>query len=96
MIVFGAFTYQSDTQVASQLIVGGVSLITIFLTAYTAFATLDDRWHWTKTEEMVYGDAMPDDESMYDGDSIKPYKPGPLQIFLKDPDENSDLHNRPE
>jgi predicted signal transduction protein with EAL and GGDEF domain len=45
MIIFAAFTYRSDTQVATQLIVGGVSLISIVLTAYTAFATLDDKWH---------------------------------------------------
>jgi hypothetical protein len=47
MIIFGAVTFTSDTQVASQLIIGGVSLISIILTAYTAFATFDDRWHWT-------------------------------------------------
>ena len=46
MIVFGAFTYKSDTQVATQLIVGGVSLISIIVTAYTAFATIDDKWHF--------------------------------------------------
>jgi hypothetical protein len=46
MILFGAFTYRTDSQVSTQLIVGGVSLITIILTAYTAFATLDDKWHF--------------------------------------------------
>lgn len=50
MIIFAMFTFSSDTQVASQLIVGGVSLITIILTAYTAFATLDDRWHFREYE----------------------------------------------
>ena len=52
MIIFGAFTYKSDTQVATQLIVGGVSLISIILTAYTAFATLDDKWHFRGDEEV--------------------------------------------
>jgi hypothetical protein len=51
MIIFGAVTFKSDTQVASQMILGGVSLITIILTAYTAFATLDDKWHWSEQEE---------------------------------------------
>lgn len=46
MIVFAMAVYRSDTSVASQLIVGAVSLISIILTAYTAFATLDDKWHW--------------------------------------------------
>jgi hypothetical protein len=46
MIVFAMVTYRSDTSVASQALVGAVSLISIILTAYTAFATLDDKWHW--------------------------------------------------
>lgn len=50
MILFAAFTYRSDTQIGTQLIVGGVSLISIILTAYTAFATLDDKWHFTPEE----------------------------------------------
>jgi polyferredoxin len=42
MIVFGAITWRTDTGVAQQLIIGGVALITIILTAYTAFATYED------------------------------------------------------
>ena len=45
MISFGMVTFRSDTNVARELIVGAVSLLTIILTAYTAFATLDDKWH---------------------------------------------------
>ena len=45
MIIFGMVTYRSDTNVARELIVGAVTLLTIILTAYTAFATLDDKWH---------------------------------------------------
>lgn len=52
MIVFAMAVYRSDTSVASQLIVGAVSLISIILTAYTAFATLDDRWHYNSDTEM--------------------------------------------
>jgi hypothetical protein len=55
MIAFGAFTYKSDTQVATQLIVGGVSLISIILTAYTAFATLDDKWHFKHEDDEGVG-----------------------------------------
>ena len=55
MIVFAMVVYRTDTSVASQLIVGGVSLISIILTAYTAFATLDDKWHY------VRNDSLPDD-----------------------------------
>lgn len=42
MIIFAAVTYRTDTQVATQLIIGGVALLSIVLTAYTAFATFED------------------------------------------------------
>lgn len=46
MIVFAAATYKTDTQVASQLIIGGVALLSITLTGYTAFATYQDTKLW--------------------------------------------------
>lgn len=45
MIIFSAITYRSDTQIAREMIVVAGSLLGIILTAYTAFATLDDKWH---------------------------------------------------
>lgn len=42
MIMFGAATYVSDSSVSRELIIGGVALISIILTAYTAFATYED------------------------------------------------------
>ena len=53
MIIFGAITYPSDTGVAQQLIIGGVALISIILTAYTAFATYED----VKTRQGNYEDS---------------------------------------
>jgi len=50
MIVFAALTWRSDTGVATQLIVGGVSLLSITLTAYTGFATLQDIRLWGSQE----------------------------------------------
>jgi hypothetical protein len=50
MIIFGAATYSSDTGVAQQLIIGGVALISIILTAYTAFATYEDVKLWKENE----------------------------------------------
>ena len=47
LIIFGMSTYRSDTNVARELIVGAVSLLTIILTAYVGFATVDDKWHDT-------------------------------------------------
>jgi hypothetical protein len=42
MIVFGMFTFIWDRQVSVQLVIGGVALISIILTAYTASATFED------------------------------------------------------
>ena len=42
MILFGGLTWRSDTGVSQQLIIGGVALLSIILTAYTAFATFED------------------------------------------------------
>lgn len=46
MITFGALIYSSDTAVASQLIVGGVSLISIVLSAYVGFSAFEDVKLW--------------------------------------------------
>lgn len=51
MIIFGAITYLTDTQVGSQLVIGGVGLITIILTAYTGFAAYEDTKLWKHEEE---------------------------------------------
>ena len=51
MIIFGAITYASDTAVGSGLVAGGVSLISIILTAYTASATIEDVKLWQPTDE---------------------------------------------
>ena len=42
MILFGAITYEADSSISRELIIGGVALISIILTAYTAFATYED------------------------------------------------------
>lgn len=52
MIIFGAVTFASDTGVAQQLIIGGVALISIILTAYTAFATYEDVKLYKNDNEM--------------------------------------------
>jgi hypothetical protein len=52
MIVFAALTYRSDTQVGTQLIVGGVALLSIVVTAYTGFATYEDAKLWKMTQQV--------------------------------------------
>ncbi len=43
MIVFGALTFFWDTSVSEQLVIGGVALLSIIVTAYTATATWADK-----------------------------------------------------
>jgi len=43
MIVFGAATFWFDTEVSEQLVIGGVALLSIIVTAYTATATWADK-----------------------------------------------------
>jgi len=52
MIIFGAITYWSDTQVGAQLVIGGVALVSVILTAYTGFAAYEDVKLWKNEEEM--------------------------------------------
>ena len=42
MIVFGAVTFFWDTGVSNNLVTGGIALLTIIVTAYTATATYED------------------------------------------------------
>jgi hypothetical protein len=51
MIIFGMFTFFWDTQVSVQLVIGGVALISIILTAYTASATFEDVKLYKPTDE---------------------------------------------
>ena len=43
MVTIGALDW-TDRQVSSQLVVGGVSLITLILSGYVFAATFDDKW----------------------------------------------------
>jgi hypothetical protein len=43
MILFGAVDF-TDRAVSSQLVVGGVSLLTLVLSGYVFAATYDDKW----------------------------------------------------
>jgi polyferredoxin len=52
MITFGAVTWQSDTGVAQQLIIGGVALVSIILTAYVSFATYEDVKLWKEDDDV--------------------------------------------
>jgi hypothetical protein len=64
MIIFGAMTYLTDTQVGSQMVIGGVGLITVILTAYTGFAAYEDTRIWNNKDNYFvrFGDANAEDE----------------------------------
>jgi hypothetical protein len=51
MIAFGMLTFFWDTAVSVQMVVGGVALISIILTAYTASATFEDVNLYKSTEQ---------------------------------------------
>ncbi len=51
MIIFGMGTFFFDKEVSVQLVIGGVALISIILTAYTASATFEDVNLYQKEEE---------------------------------------------
>lgn len=50
MIFVGIAAALTDFAVATQLVVGGVAIITIPLTAYVSWATVDDKWHFKENE----------------------------------------------
>ena len=69
MILIGAFDY-TDRAVSSQLVVGGVSLLTLVLSGYVFASTFDDRWQRADYER---SDFAPDKHSPYrgaDGDGL--------------------------
>lgn len=51
MVIFGSITFFWDRDVSVQLVIGGVALISIILTAYTATATIEDVKIWKSTDE---------------------------------------------
>jgi len=61
MILFGALTYTTDTQVASQLVIGGVALISIIVTAYTGFAAFEDVHLWNQPARFDEGSTPPNE-----------------------------------
>ena len=60
MIIFAAGTFFVDSRVSSELVIGGVSLISIILTAYIAGATIEDikLWHSPESKEKTDGEEL--------------------------------------
>jgi polyferredoxin len=49
MIVFGALSLFADSQIGVELVVGGVALLSIIVTAYTTSATYEDVRIWKRS-----------------------------------------------
>jgi hypothetical protein len=63
MVLIGALDW-SDRQVSSQLVIGGVSLISLVLSGFVFAATLDDKWqradHEPNDFDSAYGSSDAD------------------------------------
>lgn len=61
MVLFGAFTVFTTSQIGVEMIVGGVSLIAIIVTAYTTSATYEDVRLWNDTPRVRFGEGKPEE-----------------------------------
>lgn len=58
MILFGAFTVFTTSQIGVEMIIGGVSLLAIIVTAYTTSATYEDVRLWNHTPRIRFGESQ--------------------------------------
>ena len=65
MLTVGGLDW-TDRQVSSQLVIGAVTLLSIIITAYTGFATLDDHWQRADREPSDFDSQ----DSGTDGDGV--------------------------
>ena len=65
MIIFGAITFLMQSQVSVEMIIGGVALVSIIVTAYTTSATYEDVRIWNQDKRIRFGSS--DDEENPDG-----------------------------
>ena len=66
MILFGAATVFMDSTVGVEMIIGGVALLSIIVTAYTTSATYEDVRLWNDTPRIRFGEGKPDPTKNYD------------------------------
>ena len=55
MVLFGAATVFMDSQIGVEMIIGGVALVSIIVTAYTTSATYEDVRLWNDTPRIRFG-----------------------------------------
>ena len=57
MIIFGAFTIFTTSQIGVEMIIGGVALLSIIVTAYTTSATYEDVRLWNHQPRIRFGES---------------------------------------
>ena len=57
MIIFGAVTVFTESQIGVEMIIGGVALVSIIVTAYTTSATYEDVRLWNDDKRIRFGGA---------------------------------------
>lgn len=57
MIIFGAFTIFTTSQIGVEMVIGGVALLSIIVTAYTTSATYEDVRIWKRSGPTEFEDS---------------------------------------
>ena len=57
MIIFGAFTVFTTSQIGVEMVIGGVALLSIIVTAYTTSATYEDVRLWNHKPRIRFGES---------------------------------------
>ena len=57
MIVFGALTVFTTSQIGVEMVIGGVALLSIIVTAYTTSATYEDVRLWNHQPRIRFGES---------------------------------------
>ena len=70
MILFGGFTFLMDSQISVEMIIGGVALVSIIVTAYTTSATYEDVRIWNQDKRIRFGEKSPDELDIDNPDGL--------------------------
>jgi cytochrome c-type biogenesis protein CcmH/NrfG len=69
MIIFGALTVFTTSQIGVEMIIGGVALLSIIVTAYTTSATYEDVRLWNHQPRIRFGESAEEVHDELDTDN---------------------------
>lgn len=69
MIIFGGFTIFTTSQIGVEMIIGGVALLSIIVTAYTTSATYEDVRLWNHQPRIRFGESAEEVHDELDTDN---------------------------